>query len=139
MFILLKNINFYLYQDYNRIWLFAKFPNKQYIDFMGDYTVSLDWGVLGLEAELEGEEEGSGTDEEGVFGAGKGAVVYVSVVPFIKQIIGGEGEAELAVDFPDSGCVEQYQIGGVPFRESSEEVLCSEGEVKFVKGDEGDE
>lgn len=42
MFILLKNINFYLNQDYNRIWLFAKFPNKQYIDFMGDYTVSLD-------------------------------------------------------------------------------------------------
>ncbi len=89
-----------------------------------------------LEAILEGEEEGAGTDAEVVFGAGEGAVGDVAVVAFVQEVVGGEREAEFAVDAPDGCDVKQDQVGAVSFGKAGVEMFGSKCEVENVGGDE---
>ena len=54
-----------------------------------------------LEAALEREQDRARADGEFVLRAGEGAVVYVFIVAAVKEVVGGERQAEFVTDSPD--------------------------------------
>lgn len=46
--------------------------------------------VFRLESELQGGEQGAGTDAEDVFRPGEGSVGHILISAFIQQVVGGQ-------------------------------------------------
>ena len=81
----------------------------------------------GLEAVLEGGEEGAGADLAGVGGAGEGAVGDVLIAATVEEVVPLQRKAQFGVDFPHGRGIEQHEVGGVSLGKMCEEMLGPDG------------